>query len=593
MKKSLKTVLALTIALVMVVGMLPLTAAAVTEDPANGVFIKDAGTDYFNMDGASGNGNVVASIAWRYGSYVYFALNCHKNTSVDPEAFQINGVSVGQDNYWKLSEGTPIKLYDGPDAAEPVLTKSPNNGGSLTTWIVGRILLANTTLELAFENLHHAGGWEIAGVTIEAKLLVSHKYGDAEPRPDFDQSHATLTEGLALTINPVPEGEYVYDSVTIKIGGQEADLEGQGITVSEAGVVSFTTNGNMTANGMTIEYLYKLPTPEPSPTPTPTHKLTITYIKSDNSQAAETYSGDYEEGAPYSVTSPQVDGWDPDTAVVEGTMGDADVNVTVTYTMINITPVTHKLTITYVLATRDAAAPPVYTADLAEGAGYSVTSPTVEGYTPDRAVVEGTMGTEDIEETVTYTADPEPSPALWTLTIYYKYSDGSEAAPTYTEQLAEGAEYSVTSPTITGYTPDQAVVSGMMSPENRDLVVTYTANPGPTDDPGPSPSPEPSASPEPSPEPSAEPEPSASPEPSAEPEPSDAPAEPSAEPSPEEGIGGGEEEEYYSAGEDPEVLYGTVPITGDETMPLAWAGLSLLAIAGIVVMSIRPKKKDE
>ena len=50
----------------------------------------------------------------------------------------------------------------------------------------------------------------------------------------------------------------------------------------------------------------------------------------------------------------------------------------------------------------------------------------------------------------------------YTLTVNYMYADGSIAAPTHTENLSYGASYSVTSPAITGYTPDQAVVSRSM-----------------------------------------------------------------------------------------------------------------------------------
>ncbi|MBO4646410.1 MAG: InlB B-repeat-containing protein, partial [Bacteroidales bacterium] len=51
----------------------------------------------------------------------------------------------------------------------------------------------------------------------------------------------------------------------------------------------------------------------------------------------------------------------------------------------------------------------------------------------------------------------------YTLTINYRYSDNSQAASTYTDnQLHYGDSYSANSPAITGYTPDQATVSGNM-----------------------------------------------------------------------------------------------------------------------------------
>ena len=63
----------------------------------------------------------------------------------------------------------------------------------------------------------------------------------------------------------------------------------------------------------------------------------------------------------------------------------------------------------------------------------------------------------------------------YTLTIYYKYTDNTTAASTHTETVQYNATYSVTSPTVTGYTPDQAVVSGTMPADNVTVTVVYSA----------------------------------------------------------------------------------------------------------------------
>ena len=43
----------------------------------------------------------------------------------------------------------------------------------------------------------------------------------------------------------------------------------------------------------------------------------------------------------------------------------------------------------------------------------------------------------------------------------YKYADGSEVAETVTKIVTYGADYSIASPDITGYTPDMETVSGI------------------------------------------------------------------------------------------------------------------------------------
>ncbi|MCR5523474.1 MAG: InlB B-repeat-containing protein, partial [Clostridia bacterium] len=63
--------------------------------------------------------------------------------------------------------------------------------------------------------------------------------------------------------------------------------------------------------------------------------LTINYVYADGTEAAETYTDSVEIFKDYSVTSPEIEGYTPDIAKVEGTMGDEDMGgktVTVTYT---------------------------------------------------------------------------------------------------------------------------------------------------------------------------------------------------------------------------------------------------------------------
>jgi uncharacterized repeat protein (TIGR02543 family) len=61
------------------------------------------------------------------------------------------------------------------------------------------------------------------------------------------------------------------------------------------------------------------------------------------------------------------------------------------------------------------------------------------------------------------------------LTILYEFEDGTTAATTYTDTLNYQDPYSVASPSITGFTPDVATVSGTMPAQNRTVTVTYTA----------------------------------------------------------------------------------------------------------------------
>ena len=80
--------------------------------------------------------------------------------------------------------------------------------------------------------------------------------------------------------------------------------------------------------------------------------------------------------------------------------------------------------------------------------------------------------------TTTYTFTPSFNSVpikKHTLKISYVYEDGKTASESYTEQLKEGASYSVVSPTIENYKPDRATVSGRMGTSDVNEKVTYKA----------------------------------------------------------------------------------------------------------------------
>ena len=96
--------------------------------------------------------------------------------------------------------------------------------------------------------------------------------------------------------------------------------------------------------------------------------------------------------------------------------------------------------------------------------------PTREGYTFTGWSGSYTNVTSDVTVTAIYYVNS------YTLTINYVYEDGTTAANAYTGTYDYGAAYSVTSPFIEGYTPDQATVSGTMGAENVTVTVTYAAD---------------------------------------------------------------------------------------------------------------------
>ncbi|MCI8624656.1 MAG: MucBP domain-containing protein [Provencibacterium sp.] len=138
----------------------------------------------------------------------------------------------------------------------------------------------------------------------------------------------------------------------------------------------------------------------------------------------------------------------------------------------NLFPKTsYTLTINYQYADGSEAASPV-TQLLETGETYSIPSPEIEGYQPDKAAVSGIMPDGGHAETVVYTP---VKPSEYTLTINYQYENGVQAAPPYVESLAPGSAYSVDSPVLENCIADLLTVSGTMPEENLTLTVTYTS----------------------------------------------------------------------------------------------------------------------
>ena len=133
-------------------------------------------------------------------------------------------------------------------------------------------------------------------------------------------------------------------------------------------------------------------------------------------------------------------------------------------------PKEYTVTVLYLYEDGTEAAAP-YTGNYAYGSDYSIVSPAISGFVPNTATVSGRVsGSGSVTVTVTYTS------ARGVLTVYYLYSDGTEAATPYSETLTSGDAFSVASPKIKGYTASAAEVSGNMDDDGHTVTVIYTAN---------------------------------------------------------------------------------------------------------------------
>ena len=266
---------------------------------------------------------------------------------------------------------------------------------------------------------------------------------DVVVNPDIE--HGTVTAdpntgviaGTEITLTNTPSEGYHFAGWTVTAGNDPVTVENNKFLMPESDV-------NVTA------------TFEPD-----TFTLTINYSIVGGGDAPQSYSDRLPFGTPYSVNTPVIAGLTPSQEVVSGTMPAQDVTVNVTYSTVPYT-----LTIHYVYADNTPAANDVVR-NLAYNVPYSETSPTIEGYTPDQAVVSGTMGEADLEVTVVYSINSH------NLTVNYVNEASAQVAESHTATLNYHDNYSVFSPQVAGYAANKSVVSGTMGDADKTETVTY------------------------------------------------------------------------------------------------------------------------
>ncbi len=260
------------------------------------------------------------------------------------------------------------------------------------------------------------------------------------------------------------------------------------------------------------------------------YDLTINYkYAKDSSKAADPYSNSHNYNTNYSVTSPVIAGYTANKLVVSGTIPAANVSLDILYnankdTIYKVEHYKEALDGSYVLSQTDnmVGTTDTLTAAIAETyTGFTVKTFDQVNINGNGSTVVKIYYTRNIytltykvdgalydsfnikyEETITplvnptkvgYTFNgwstiPAKMPASnveingafkvnkYCLTIIYINENGLPIRLPYMNSVNYGSSYSVTSPTIIGYTVDKPVVSGIMPASDKTIFVTYKAN---------------------------------------------------------------------------------------------------------------------
>ncbi len=171
-----------------------------------------------------------------------------------------------------------------------------------------------------------------------------------------------------------------------------------------------------------------------------TYKLTVNYVYEDGSQAAAPYVEEGIEGEDIrEITSPVVNGYEPEFDRISVYMNGSDQTATVLYKK---KPEDVKYTLTVKFCDengKELASPHIQT--FKPGESYAVTAPEVNGYTPNDPLVSGTMS-DNLTLTVTYKKKVEEIPVSgkWVVSNYkVYYMKGNN--PTTGSAVIDGKSY--------------------------------------------------------------------------------------------------------------------------------------------------------
>ncbi|MFV0352440.1 MAG: InlB B-repeat-containing protein [Oscillospiraceae bacterium] len=199
------------------------------------------------------------------------------------------------------------------------------------------------------------------------------------------------------------------------------------------------------------------------------------------------------QGESYKLPSPQISGYVADTTVVQGTVQNADVAVTVYYQKAQVAAANapapqaeeekqpQLLTVNYFYLEDGtnplggSVAAESFYGQFLQDETYSVPSPAVAGYLPSQAAVSGTMGGTNVVVDVWYS--PAGQTAYTVQHLFEDLSGNYVADASYPQQTLHGATGETTSAsayTVAGFAAQNITQSAIAADGSTTIVVRYT-----------------------------------------------------------------------------------------------------------------------
>ena len=330
------------------------------------------------------------------------------NLTIQPEVFSALGGSV-EDGFVKLAGGYFMTDAIATVTTAPIAAEGLEFTGEPQALLTAAGVAENGVIyyyveqtEQTSEDLPMATN---AGTYRTAMTAADFTNND----PNFENVVFEVTNGeLVITKRQVTltsgDAEKAYDGRALKndeisVGG-DGFAEGEGLIYNVTGSITnpgtaentfnwFTTTGTLEAN-------YDITRTNGTLTvlPATTHTLTISYV-TEGGRDVSTFRREYAVGEQYEVVTPALEGFAADEETISGIMGNADINITVTYS-----PILYTLTIHYTAVGEDGEVAEPTVLHLAAGEAYRVPVAQVAGYEALLDVITGTMPASDRSITV-------------------------------------------------------------------------------------------------------------------------------------------------------------------------------------------------
>jgi uncharacterized repeat protein (TIGR02543 family) len=251
-------------------------------------------------------------------------------------------------------------------------------------------------------------------------------------------------------------GSHVPFPTAIQLGYTFEGWTRDGVKVNAGDTVKITADTELVASFKSLSF-----------------SVTVHYVNDLGTTVHPSVSQIFAVGESYLVPSPTVVGHlDADDVI--GTMPAQNLAITVTYNRQSYTLTIHYQTPNGAPTLED------YRQVLLYSDSYSVSSPSLNGYKPNMAVVEGTMGAADVDITVSYFSTAISVDILWgDMTFSYDRGHWDPQTLTYSGGSFAPANQQSNTVTVTNHTLEKSIAVGfefIVSNTYPELVGYYSSD---------------------------------------------------------------------------------------------------------------------